>query len=304
MSRSVYEGQDSSRENKETQSSLTPDQDSGRTGTAEHKTDYGKSVKPLEKTGGITRETERIANLSTEITELLLSMQQKVETSAERFRSLESAADAKKEELRRLHEIEVSAASLASLVESHGLEKDRFEILMSDHRGLWEKEIEQRAQGEKEYLEALQFRREQEEEEYWRVWAIEKEKARNALKSELEALQQEFKKKQEALEKDLLQREASLRVKEKECDEIIREMEMFISGLGKRVQIRVEAAAHLSTEELLAQSAFEDEIIGGNGSPMSVEEKDALMEAAEAEDSGSEATEVAQTQNTDSVTIM
>jgi hypothetical protein len=304
MSRSVDEEQDNSMENSGTQSSLTPGQESGGTGAAELITDHAKYVEPLEKTGGFSREAERIASLSSEMTELLSSMQQKVETSAERFRSLESAADAKKEELRRLYEIEASAASYASLVEAQKAEKDRFETLMSNQRGLWEKEIEQRAQGEKEYLEALQFRREQEEEEYWRVWAIEKEKARNALKSELEALQQEFKKKQEALEKDLLQREANLRAKEKECDDIIREMEKFISGLGKRVQVRVAAAAQLSTEELLAQSAFEDEIIGGNGSPMSVEEKDALMEAAEAEDSGTEATEVAQTQNTDSVTIM
>jgi hypothetical protein len=268
MSRSVCEEHDSSRDNNETRSSLTPDQESSRNTTTELQTDYAKYAESLEKTEGISRETERIASLSSEITELLSSLQNKVETSAEKYKSLELAADAKKEELKQLYEIEASAASLASLVES------------------------------------LQFRREQEEEEYRRMWATEKEKAQNVLKEELEVLQQEFKKKQEEIEKELLLRESILKAKEKECDEIIQDIERFISGLGKRVQGRVEAAAYLSTEELLAQSSFEDEIIRGNGSPMSVEERDALMEASEAEDSGAEETVVAQTQNTDSVTIM
>jgi hypothetical protein len=280
MSRSVFEEHDSSRENAGTEASFTPEQNSG----------------------GISEDTRRLAGLSAEITGLLSGLHQKVEMSAEQYRSLESAADAKKEELKQLYEIEASATSLASLVEAHRLAQDSFETQMNNQRGLWEKEIEQRAQGEKEYLEALQFRREQEEEEYRRVWAREKDRVLDALREELEALQQEFKMKQEVMEKDFLRREEILKAKEQECDEIIREMEAFISGLGKRVQGHVDAAANLSTEELLAQSSFEDESIGGSGSPMSVEEKDALMEASESEIAEPEGSEIAQ--KPDSVTVM
>jgi hypothetical protein len=180
--------------------------------------------------------SERFSQLSSGVTEVLADLSRIVRTSAEYLDAVQSAIDLKKAELKRLHDIDVAAATLEQLLESQRKQKENFEAQMESERRAWEGEKMRLVQEEFAYAESLKTQRQLEEEEYKRTWDAEKAKAQQQLEAELRLIQQENRLKQEAMERDLMRREMALKEKEIEWAQLIQELEQFMSKLTKRAQ--------------------------------------------------------------------
>jgi hypothetical protein len=218
-------------------------------------------MEPLMDPEKLSLEIERFSGLSAELSELLSRLRLEIQNSAEQLSRIRSAVDAKKGELKTLHDIEASAVALERLIQDQRQQRESFERSMTDQRAMWEEEKAERTRQEKEYLENLLISRERDEEDYRQAWAAEKLKAQQQLEEELRVVQQEGLQRQQALEKDLLERELTLREKELEWVQLIQELEQFMSKLTRRAQahpasysgpVHGEAAANSSPREALA----------------------------------------------------
>jgi hypothetical protein len=283
MNEAAYEQHNTERESDEQLS--MQDRETGAIETTEIKVDDTGYLESNEEMQDISSDIERIASLSAEMNRLLSNLSHKIERSALQLKEIQSAIDTKKEELQKLHEIDASITSLETLIEDHRLENERFQTLMDNQRGLWEEEKNRRVQEEEGYFENLRIRREQEEEEYRRTWDLNKSEAHEKLGEELRTIESDFRKKLEASEKDLLDRESILGRKEKEWNEIVRETEQFLSGLSNRIQGSLTIPVGVTEEEPQQSPASQD--TGDDENSVSLEERGALTPT-----SGSEADSV------------
>jgi hypothetical protein len=201
---------------------------------------------------------ERFTGLSSELTALLTLFSQDIKASAEQLTRIRAAVDLKEKELKDLHGIEASVAALDRLAVEHQRQKEMLERLMADQRAQWEAEKARRTREEREYTENLRIRREREEEEYRQKWAGEKLKSQQKHEEEMRIIQQERLQKQQALERDCLERELVLKEKELEWVQLIQELEQFMSKLTRRTQaqsaarfgsVAAESMAPLATQK-------------------------------------------------------
>jgi hypothetical protein len=196
----------------------------------------------------IAGEIKRFSHLSSDLMECLSGLSRNLQSSLEQLNEIQSEINLKKEELKRLYDIEVSATALHQLREDHRLRKESFEILMESQRNSWEEEKARRAQEDKEFLENLKIQRQREEEEYRQKLAIEQQDARQKVDEEMRALQQENRLKLGALEVDYRHRESILKEKESEWTQLIQELEEFMSRLANHARSR--AVAHSNSPGL------------------------------------------------------
>jgi hypothetical protein len=203
--------------------------------------------------------SERFSNLSSGLMGVLADLSRIIRTSAEELGAIQSAVDLKKSELKRLHDIDVAAETLERLLESQRKQKENFEAQMESDRRAWEEEktrrSQEREQEENAYAESLKMRRRSEEEEYKLTWELEKAHAQQQLEEELRLIQQESRLKQEAVEKNCMQRELALKEKELEWAQLVQELEQFMSKLTRRAQSRFADPLDSPMAEDLPQTA-------------------------------------------------
>lgn len=195
----------------------------------------------LLRAENLSIEIDRFSGLSSELTALLSLFFREIKPACEQLTRIRAAVDLKKKELKNLHGIEVSVDALGRLTAEHQRQKETLERLLADQRAQRESERARREREEKEYAENLRIRREREEEEYRQRWAAEKLKAQQKLEEEMRITQQESLKKQQALERDCLERELALKEKELEWVQLIQELEQFMSKLTRRTQAQTTA---------------------------------------------------------------
>jgi len=200
-------------------------------------------MEPLARAEKLSGEIERFSGLSIELTELLSRWSREIKASAEQLGRLVAAVDLKKKELNILNGIQESSAVLERLVQDQRQQKENFERQMEMQRAQWEEEKARRVQEEKQYQDGLRLRRQRDEDEYKQMWAAEKLKAQQKLEEELRVIQQESLQKQQALERDCLERELKLREKELEWVQLIQELEQFMSKLSRHTQAVVKENA-------------------------------------------------------------
>jgi hypothetical protein len=221
-----------------------PDRTSEAHRTAEPGTDACNSIpSSLVASDEVSSRMERLSQLGSSLGELLLELSHEVKSSTEQLHGILLAIDLKKKELKTLHEIDASAASLKQLIEEHRLERESFERLMENQRNIWEEEKAHRALEEKEYVENLKIQRQQEEEKFKHAWAAEQQEARQKMDKELYAVQQISLEKQSASERELQDREKRLQDKEQEWERLIQEMELLMSRLSVRAQSQSAAGS-------------------------------------------------------------
>jgi hypothetical protein len=199
-------------------------------------------------------EIERFSKLSSDMIALLSSLSREINKSVADLQEIRSAVELKKQELQSLREIENSAADLEQQLRELQREKESLEQMVVDQRGAWEREKERRAREEREYVENLNFRRQQEEQEVSQMLAAEHGKARQQLEDELRAIQQQNRDAQEAAEKDFHERELILRKKELEWGQLIQELEEFLYKLDRRHRLNNAVHAVLQDEEKIEES--------------------------------------------------
>jgi hypothetical protein len=175
-------------------------------------------------------DIQLFSRISGELTAFLSELSEKIRSSSQQLKMIEQTVELKADELKRLHEIDSASVTLEKLMDAQKVEKEQFERFIANQRGLWEDEKSRRIQEYEKYMERLQVQRQHEEEEYRGRWAVEQEKAKQALAEEL----QEMRKKNEALGKALLERELLLKEKELEWLQLVQELEQFMSKLGRR----------------------------------------------------------------------
>jgi len=223
----------------------------------ETEVDQGVPMPPLEWEK-ISSKMERFSNLSSEITAVMAEVSRSAEKAMEQLHEIRAAVDLKKSELKTLHGIEGSAEELQRWIEDRRLQIAELERLLESQRNAFDSEKSRLEQEEKKYLENLEAERKREETVYRQRWTEEGLRAKEALETELRALQQEKAEKQEALLRDLLERELRIKQKEEEWDLLTRELEQFISGLA-------EKACRL-IQEAQSKSSVPDDSSGSNRS--------------------------------------
>jgi colicin import membrane protein len=210
--------------------------------------------KPLMNAEKLSEEINRFSGLTSELTGVLSRLSREVQISAEQLNQAHAALEAKHNELKTLYGLEASAATLEGLVRDNRQQKEDLQRQIEEQRAAWELEISKREQEESQYQENLRIRRQRDEEEYKQRWAAEKLKAQQKFEEELRVIHQEALQRQQARERDCLDRELKLKEKELEWVQLIQELEQFMSKLTRRTQAQTAAYSDLLAKEGRASS--------------------------------------------------
>lgn len=225
---------------------------------------------------------KRLQDLRGAIGRELTDLAERVEAEIDTYRKIQTAVEAKQEELKAIYEVETAASDLAALLDAQRAEKERFSRQMSEEkesfeaemqqtRNQWQREQEERDRRVAEEAEVLKKQRQREKEEYEYAFAREKEQKENGLKDELHALEKEIAQMRTEAEQAAKEREAGLDAREavvakreKEMDALQKEVDTFPKRLENAVQAAVEDATERVTKDfekdkILMESKFEGE---------------------------------------------
>jgi chromosome segregation ATPase len=207
---------------------------------------------------------KRLHDLRGAIGRELTSLAERFETEIETYRKIQSAIEAKKEELNTIYEVETAASDLAALIDAQRVkkekfeqemrhEKEAFEAEMEEIRTQWQREKADRNRSVKEQAEATEKQRQREKEEYEYTFERDKAQRKNALADELQALEKELVAKRSEFENEsrnrtveLDTREEAIKGREKDIETLQKEVESF----PKRIETSVQKAIADTTERL------------------------------------------------------
>jgi len=234
--------------------------------------DAEKARKQLEKkVAAATADTQaaqdplkRLHDLRGTISRELTGLAERFETEIETYRKIQSAIEAKKEELNTIYEVETAASDLAALIDAQRVkkekfereiqdEKEAFEAEMEDIRTQWQREKADRNRSVKEQAEATEKQRQREKEEYEYTFARDKAQRKNALGDELQALEKELAVKRREFENESQNRTAELDTREDAINGREKDMEALqkeVESFPKRNEATVQKAVADATERL------------------------------------------------------
>lgn len=225
---------------------------------------------------------QRLHDLRGAISRELTDLAERFETEIETYRKLQTAVEAKQEELKTIYEVETAASDLAALIDAHRVKNQQFELEMEAKKAAFGEEMDEtntrwtREKAEhdrlvQEQAAAIKKKREREREEYEYAFLREKEQQQNGLEDQLRALEDEMAQKRkdseqehQQRESDLDAREAVLGKSEQEMTALQQEVETFSNRLEKAIQKAVDDTTHSLTWEFekdkaLLESRFEGE---------------------------------------------
>jgi hypothetical protein len=179
--------------------------------------------------------SKSIAETQVEIQKVLADLSSKVIERLQQLQDVEDSIRLKREELKRLHDIEAHATTL-----------DELEATIKEQRRAWEEEqaTKQRDFKEMQSERNKQWKREEEEHQY-RV-SQEHMKQKDALSTLMGQQEKQNKEKQEQLDKTWAEREAELKKREQELGEL-RE---FKATNDERIKKEVNASVAVATNSL------------------------------------------------------
>jgi len=225
---------------------------------------------------------QRLHDLRGAITRELTDLAERFETEIETYRKIQTAVEAKQDELKTIYEVETATSDLAALIDAHRVKKQQFELEMEAKKAAFGEDMDEtnaRRTREKaehdrqvqEQADAIKKKREREREEYEYAFLREKEQRKNEIEDQLRALEKEmaqnrkdFEQEHQQRESDLDAREAVLEKSEKEMTALQKEVETFPDRLEKAIQKAVDDKTHSLTQEFekdkaLIESRFEGE---------------------------------------------
>ncbi len=206
---------------------------------------------------GVTVEgiVQRISSLGLEVARALSDLSSKLTEETQLLASVREAVALERNELERLHNIDIAATALDQMTQDYAREKQRLEAEIEAQRTAWEQESERAERERREQEEALKKQRQREIEDYEYKKNLERKKAQDKYEEELRQAEKKNAEKQEALEKSWKQREAALKEQEEELSRLRKESADFPARLQKET---AAAAAHAreETEARLEQQAL------------------------------------------------
>lgn len=208
---------------------------------------------------------QNIGLLKNDISNFLDDIHHKLETSVEKFLSLEKAIKFKEEELKEIYGIEKEANGLAALIETCKARKAEFELEMEEREISFEDEVKSQRDAwikeKKQHDDAIKERdaedkklREREKEDFYYQFNREKQQKTTQLNDELASLEKEIALKKEAADKDFAQREENLNERENELKQLRQKADKFPTELETSIKKSVKEA--VEQEQLLAKSRY------------------------------------------------
>ncbi len=193
---------------------------------------------------------EQISRLGLEISRALSGISEKLVDEVNRLATLRSAVGLERQELDRLHKIDVAATALDLLVQEYEKQKEQLESEIASQRSVWEDNVQATERERKEQEETLKKQRQREIDEYEYKKNLERKRAQDKYDEELRQQEKKNKDRQETLDKAWGQREATLREQEEELVRLRKETSEFPA----RLQREIEQAAARSAKDALQQS--------------------------------------------------
>jgi colicin import membrane protein len=198
---------------------------------------------------------QEISALGLDISKALSGISDMLVQEVNRLASVRDAVALERNELERLHKIDVAATALDQLVQDYTREKERLELEMAAQRKAWADESQRSERERKEQEENLKKQRQREMEEYEYKKALERKKAQDKYEEERQLQEKQNREKQEALEKSWQEREATVHNREEELARLRQESAEFAA----RLQKEAEQAAAQATR--VTEAKFEQHVL-------------------------------------------
>jgi hypothetical protein len=198
---------------------------------------------------------QRISGLGLDIARALSDVSGKLSEETQLLGSVREAVALERQELERLHKIDVAATALDQMVQDYAREKQRLDSEIAAQRAAWEEESARVERERREQEESLKKQRQRETEDYEYKKALERKKAQDKYDEDVRLTEKKNAEKQEALEKSWKQRETALKEQEEELARLRKESEAFPARLQKEAQTAADQARR-ETEARLEQQAL------------------------------------------------
>ena len=198
---------------------------------------------------GVEGVVQRIAGLGLDVTRALSEVAEKLTAEVRLLSSLREASILERQELERLHQIDIAATSIDHLVKEHEEKRLALEAELNAKRVNREADNSRLERERLEQAEALERQRRREVDDYEYRKALERKKAQDKYDEEQRLLARQNAERQETLQKDWQRREAAL----KEREEEIAGMEDRVAAFPACLAGEVEKARQEARREVEAQ---------------------------------------------------
>ena len=207
---------------------------------------------------GISVDTvvEQISKLGLEVSRSLSGISEKLVEEVSRLASLRQAVALERQELERLHKIDVAATALDQMVQDYEQQKAQLESEIAAQRSSWEESVQTAERERKEQEEALKKQRQREIDDYEYKKNLERKRAQDKYDEDLRQQEKKNKERQEELEKSWAQREGTLREQEEELARLRKEVSDFPARLQREIQQAAEKAAHDARQQSEQQTVL------------------------------------------------
>ena len=190
----------------------------------------------------------RISALNGEVSSTLFGLSEKLTSEVDLLASVREAVQLERQDLERLHKIDIAATSIDQLVQDYARAREHLETEMQTHRQEWEQESQATERERKEAEEALRKQRQRENEDYEYKKQLERKKAQDRYDEDVRLLEKKNQERQQELERSWAQREALLKEREDELVELRRQ----VDDLPKRLATEKQAALAEATRQAAA----------------------------------------------------
>ncbi len=211
---------------------------------------------------GVEDVVRRISTLGIDVARSLAEVSEKLTQEVRLLATVREAVALERQELERLHKIDVAATAVDQLVQEFSRENARLELEITARRSMWEEEAARVAAERKEQDEAFKKQRQREVEEYEYKKNLERKKEKDKYEEEVRLAAKRNQEGQEALEKGWQLREAKLKEQEEEVSRLRAEAAELPARTESAVAVAVErakseTAAKLDQEILILKSKSE-----------------------------------------------
>lgn len=198
---------------------------------------------------------EQISKLGLEISRALNGVSEKLVDEVNRLATLRAAVGLERQELERLHKIDVAATALDQMVQEYEKQKEQLEAEIATQRSVWEDNVASTERERKEQEESLKKQRQRDIDEYEYKKNLERKRAQDKYDEDLRLQEKKNKEKQEALDKSWSEREGVLREQEEELKRLRKEALDFPARLQREMEQAaaqaVKAAAQQAEQQAL-----------------------------------------------------
>ncbi len=193
---------------------------------------------------------EQVSRLGVEVSRALTGISEKLVEEVNRLGTLRQAVGLERQELERLHRIDVAATALDLLVQEYETRKQQLESEIESRQKEWEDSVQTAERDRKEQEETLKKQRQREIDEYEYKKNLERKRAQDKYDEELRQQEKKNKERQETLDKSWAQREAALREQEEELARLRKEA----ADLPARLKREVDQAAAQAAKDARQQA--------------------------------------------------